>query len=825
MSALSGTLLTVRPLRLLLDGFGSYRAETEVDFTNVEFFALTGPTGSGKSTVVDALCFALYGTVPRWDNEKEVRNALAPSANACRVSLIFELSGERYVAVRSLQRDRQGRVTTRAARLERLDASVPPTASLPEILQASAEQLAEGPDNVRTAVADLLGLSYEHFTQSVLLPQGGFAEFLRATPGKRQQLLVELLAFGVYKEAGQVARARADRADSERAACQRSRDQLGDATEAAQAAAAARLAELTALTAEVDQRLAKLTELQKQHADAAAKITTEGNVAAALAAVRTPSDVPGLAQQLAAADALVAAARQRRDEAAELAEQTERTRAALPDKAATQQRLGMHELRRELVAEAQQQTAMLAERRELAAKLAAELAAADLAAATAQQRVEAAQRAHAAAGLAQTLHVGEDCPVCRQTVRALPQGAAPADLTAAGAALDGARRAQQAARTAHADADKLAATAESDLSRTQRRLDKAAEVMAGLAAEADLIGQLQAIASAEAAASAARSEATARQHELAAAEQSRAALQNTEQRAWSELGQARDKLVGLGAPAVAAGRGQDLAAAWAVLTDWASGEAERRAEALPGLEAVATGLRQHAADDAAALGELLTEHDAIAEPLSRAPAAVAEQRAKADSRLQQVRQDLAQAARLDQQIAAHREDAQVAGMLGALLRANSFERWLCSEALDSLVQEASATLMELSGGQYELDRDERNDLVVIDYADAGARRPVHTLSGGETFQASLALALALSRQVISLSAGKRELNSMFLDEGFGTLDSDTLDTVASTLERLAADSDRMVGVITHVPELAERVPVRFVVSRSGTTSTIVRERV
>ena len=92
-------------------------------------------------------------------------------------------------------------------------------------------------------------------------------------------------------------------------------------------------------------------------------------------------------------------------------------------------------------------------------------------------------------------------------------------------------------------------------------------------------------------------------------------------------------------------------------------------------------------------------------------------------------------------------------MLGQLLRAGSFERWLCSEALDSLVAEASETLMELSGGQYQLDRDDRNDLVVIDYQDAGARRPVHTLSGGETFQASLALALALSRQVVGLSAG------------------------------------------------------------------------
>jgi exonuclease SbcC len=133
--------------------------------------------------------------------------------------------------------------------------------------------------------------------------------------------------------------------------------------------------------------------------------------------------------------------------------------------------------------------------------------------------------------------------------------------------------------------------------------------------------------------------------------------------------------------------------------------------------------------------------------------------------------------------------------------------------------------MDLSAGQYQLDRDDRNDLVVIDFQDAGARRPVHTLSGGETFQASLALALALSHQVVQLSAGLRELNSMFLDEGFGTLDPETLDTVATTLERLAADKDRMVGLITHVAALAERVPVRFVVSRDGITSSLRRERV
>jgi len=103
----------MRPLRLLLDGFGSYRQPTSVDFTDVDFFALTGPTGSGKSTVIDGLCFDLYGTVPRWGRENAIAHALAPAANACRVCLVFEAAGARYAAVRALARDARGQVHTR----------------------------------------------------------------------------------------------------------------------------------------------------------------------------------------------------------------------------------------------------------------------------------------------------------------------------------------------------------------------------------------------------------------------------------------------------------------------------------------------------------------------------------------------------------------------------------------------------------------------------------------------------------------------------------------------------------------------------------------
>ena len=110
----------------------------------------------------------------------------------------------------------------------------------------------------------------------------------------------------------------------------------------------------------------------------------------------------------------------------------------------------------------------------------------------------------------------------------------------------------------------------------------------------------------------------------------------------------------------------------------------------------------------------------------------------------------------------------------------------------------------------------------MDHADADARRPVKTLSGGETFQASLALALALSDQMSTLAAeGAARLDSIFLDEGFGTLDAETLETVAATIENLGA-VDRMVGIVTHVPELAARMPVQYRVARHGRAATVER---
>src|SRR5487761_1777298 len=799
----------MRPVRLLLDGFGSYRQPAEADFSDVDFFALTGPTGSGKSTLIDGLCFALYGTVPRWGKENAIADALAPAANACRVSLIFEAAGKRYAAVRALTRDKRGRVHTKEARLELLDPAIDAGAPIAELLEASVQQLAEGPDEVTAQVEDILGLSYRHFTQSVLLPQGRFSEFLQAKATARQDLLVELLAFGVYEKVGQRARERARLAAERMRGAQADRSDLSGATPEAEAQAGARLDALTTLAAAVDGRLTALRELAEQADQAAAQARAAGDDTALLAAIRTPAEVPGLAQRIADAKNLASERARRLAHAEELSAGAEEDRDRLHDKTQMELFRTGHREGRKLAGE------LAAQEQELAAVQAAESARSDELHA-AEQNLE---QARAAAALAGHLTVGDDCPVCLQRVAALPRHAAPADLTKARAAAQAAVADRKRAAGAHATATRAAAGALSTRDGTRQQLDKLAAVLAEAPGADEVAGSLAAIAAADEALRQARKEVAARRAEVAAAEKGRGSLEGEEQQAWARLRKLRDSVVALGAPAV---EEAGLAPAWQALSTWAAAQHAERARRQPDLDAAASALRQRVRDDTAGLLSLLAGHGitGVTDP-ARVTAAVATSATRAENDLKAVRRDRAKAAKLDEEIRARREEEQVALMLGKELRASSFERWLCSEALDSLVAEASVTLIELSGGQYELSRDDRNELFVVDYQDAGSRRPVHTLSGGETFQASLALALALSRQVVGLSAGMRDLNSMFLDEGFGTLDEDTLETVAATLERLSADSDQMVGVVTHVPALAERVPVRFLVSRGAAGSVVV----
>ena len=169
-------------------------------------------------------------------------------------------------------------------------------------------------------------------------------------------------------------------------------------------------------------------------------------------------------------------------------------------------------------------------------------------------------------------------------------------------------------------------------------------------------------------------------------------------------------------------------------------------------------------------------------------------------------------ARLTEEAAVFESRSRLFRDLALELRADRLVAFLQAEALQVLAAAGSDRLSDLTGARYRLSY-RGDEFFVVDLWNGEEERSVRTLSGGETFLASLALALALAEQVRSLSVTDRAgLDSLFLDEGFGTLDPDTLRTVIDAIEQLAGDG-RLVGVITHVGELAQQFP-RVEVSKS-----------
>ncbi len=810
------------PLRLHMENFGSFREPVTVDFADVDYFVLVGPTGAGKSTVIDAICFALYGTVPRWGKENVVSLALAPSATSGKVALVFESAGRRYAVVRVLVRNAKGVVGTKEARLDELDRAVPPDADLIELLEATVRPLAEG-EAVTAEVQGLTGLEYKYFTQCVVLPQGRFAEFLHAQPRERQDLLVQLLDAGVYERIRQHAVREEEIAKQTAAFARAQLAKLTDADEPAEQAASKRLATLRTLAGHVRTSI----ETLRTHDEAVLQVREERDSAqrqlATLGALAMPDEVPTLAE----------AARTAIEKAARLAEESHRCdqeeRKAddeltqLGDKTALAQALAAHESRDKLAADLAKADPKARAAAAEIEQLAKDANQAQLDLARAETRRDQARDAHAAIDLATRLALGEPCPVCLRPVAALPHHPEAAALDEAEHDVTGRKTDLDRART-------LRQKAEIKAAQLQQKCTEIKSQLAGLAVQieahphrAELEQQIAAIETAGQRATQARRAARAARKTREQTDRQVQELRHKTEQAWHDLDAARDAVVSLGAPPIAR---EDLHSAWTALLAWREQAADRQRTAITTLAQRLTGAEQVRDSERAALITRL-ERDSVAIDADATPDKINETvtavTAHAEAHLTQVRNNRKRARELDEQARAHEQQARVAHELTLLLRANNFEKWLCGEALELLVTAASKTLHDLSDGQYELVLSAKSEIEVIDYAEAAMRRSVRTLSGGETFQAALALALALSDQVAGLAAtAARSLDSIFLDEGFGTLDPVTLDTVATTLERLAVGGNRMVGIVTHVPALADRVPVRFDVTRDGSGSHIAK---
>jgi exonuclease SbcC len=807
----------MRPTRLEVTGFGSFREHTTVDFADADLFVLAGPTGAGKSTVIDALIFALYGSVPRYDDRRLVAPVINQGRVEAKVRLDFVVDGAGYTAVRVVRRTQTG-ATTKEARLESWDAADPASAD------AHTRTVAGNEKELTEQVERLLGLSFDHFTRCVVLPQGAFAQFLHARSKDRQDLLVDLLGIEVYRRIGRRARERAKQAQARVEHTRRRLDgELGDATPEALAAAADRVATLEQVHVRIVEAQPELERLRERGAELRAAAVAAQQRRALLDDVRQPPTVPDLARRLATATQAEADAGQRLEKAEQQRQAAEEARGRLPDGAA------ITELRR-MVAERAARQAELAPAAAAATAANASQTSADAAHERAQRGVSEARtardrirEANQARALAHGLRTGDPCPVCARPVTDLPDHGDAGDLAAADAA-----HADAEHRLARAAAALRAATAEA--ARRRHATDALDAACRDLTARIDELAADHGLspadvpAAATAVAQADRDLADARADEQAARATHRQAtervrsLDGARRAAWAQFDEVRDPLAALGPPAV---ERDDLSAAWGQLLEWA---AQRRPELEAAAAAAARAVEEVAERWRARNRELIAACAAAGVPTDgtepRSACAAALERARGQHA--RVARAVETAERLRAEVRADEQLADTAAALGQHLGTRRFEQWLLNQALAQLVADASIRLRELSSQAYSLRVDDAGTFLVVDHRNADELRSARTLSGGETFLASLALALSLADHVAQLATGaSARLDALFLDEGFGTLDHDTLDVVASALEELGSRG-RTVGLVTHVRELAERMPVRFEVRRTGETSTVER---
>ncbi|OAB30075.1 hypothetical protein PMSD_19910 [Paenibacillus macquariensis subsp. defensor] len=198
-------------------------------------------------------------------------------------------------------------------------------------------------------------------------------------------------------------------------------------------------------------------------------------------------------------------------------------------------------------------------------------------------------------------------------------------------------------------------------------------------------------------------------------------------------------------------------------------------------------------------------------------------KARAERDLEDVAQRHARWAELEDTRVERQSKGEQLSKLQSCLRGNAFVEYIAEEQLMQVSQAASQRLLFLTRQRYALEVDSGGGFVIRDDANGGTRRPVSTLSGGETFLTSLSLALALSAQI--QLRGQYPLQFFFLDEGFGTLDPELLEMVITSLERLHSDH-LSVGIISHVPELRARLPRKLIVmpaEHAGGGSRLIME--
>ena len=759
----------MKPLQLTMRAFGAYADEQTIDFTllgDKNFFLIHGPTGSGKTTILDAISFALYGSASGDLREsKSLRSDYAPAEQKTEVEFTFKSGEHIYQVLRAPEQElkkQRGEGTRK----------VPAAAALFKLLSdGSKDPLAAKSDEVTKKVTEIIGFKAEQFRQIVLLPQGEFRRFLIAESKDRKAILETIFKTELYRRIETLLAERSSSIDNNYQTLKQQRQFILDSTECAD-------------REQLDASIQLL--LQRQKEETAALQTAAARLTAAKLQLQQAQQLHNAFTEAAAAQAALLTLTEQRSTVAAI-----KTEAAQAEKAALLEEIYNSTLRAHKHNQECQTAAQNAlqatlntknDLQELHRQLSEQLQQLDGQAVTTaadlnkalellNQRIlqlhsEAAKLSGVTAELerlAAALADNEPCPVCGSLQHPHPatvSAAQRADLQRQTQIISNQTRALQQLQQQYQQTQLQLAGCEATQKSTQTAAEAAMQEFSALRQHFKERLEASDFDSQAAFLAAMRTEARRQQLQqtIAAYEQNLAA-------ATDRLQRAQNAIDGKTAPELTACQ-----------------NAEQQADAL---------YRQLTAQTAVTAKELTDLQTA-------------------QLRLQE----------LEKQMGALQEAYQTAASLAETARGNNpsrltFSAFVLQAILDDVLQAANLRLTSMSRGRYSLSRTgdvldaRRENGLNIEVTDSftGVARPVKTLSGGELFLASLSLALGLS-DVVQAYAGGIRLDTILVDEGFGTLDSESLDMAIRTLTDLQKGG-RLVGIISHVSELRERIIARL----------------
>ncbi len=742
----------MKPLKLTMQAFGPYAGRETIDFSLLgqkTFFLISGPTGSGKTSILDAMTFALYGS-PSGEirSSKTLRSDYATADLETSVAFTFTSKDHTYEITRTPEQE----VKKKRGEGNR---TVTAGASLVEILPTERKVLAANNGEATKQIEEILGFKGDQFRQLVVLPQGEFRRFLVANSKTRKEILETLFKTQRYSL---LEKYLADKAKEIADSYEELKSKYATLLESGQVAAPHELTKRLAATQKaLKEQEALLVQAQEASKIADHKLQEAQNLAAAFQNIKELGEklttLKGIAweiqvkqQRLALIDAgLLLKAPY--ENARTCVRQTRQAEALLTKNLAAQ--TAAHQAFQQAVAamsnceNTEELTELIMEEKKQVAQIT-----------TASQEVE-----KLAAGLTE----GRPCPVCGSLSHPHP-----------------------------------ATISSQEKAALEAKIAKMEERINGLNILRRNLLQAQTSESTE------TGKVTASQEALTAAQR------------------AETKAKALFKEAFTASAFEDQSALLAALRDSANKEQLQK------------DLRDYDKEKAALKGQLKALEEQTKdktmpdiEPLSKTAANLNAKKTSLATEYGSLQNQLTTDEALAAKLAATarhldklQKDYGPLGSLAETVKGNnayklSFSAFVLQAILDDVLKMANLRLAKISFGRYTLYRSETIDdarreqglgLEIMD-AFTGRRRPVTTLSGGESFYTSLALALGLS-DVLEAYAGGLHLDTILVDEGFGSLSPEVLDSAISALMELQTGG-RLVGIISHVADLQERIPTRL----------------